>query len=102
MKHRTLTPYYNTVINNTIEFCGFLNETDKNALSKWLFASIFKTIGKRNLHPCPYSGPIRIVNMTVENEMSAQFLKGQYKILFTMFDEIDDNIITIIHETELK
>ncbi|CRK94400.1 CLUMA_CG007907, isoform A [Clunio marinus] len=103
MKHRTLTPYYNTVINNTLEFCGFLNGTDENALTKWMIRNVSETkVGKRIVHPCPYFGSIRIANMTVENVMSAQFLKGQYKMLFRMFDEKDNDIITTIHETELK
>ncbi|CRK94399.1 CLUMA_CG007906, isoform A [Clunio marinus] len=82
MKHRTLTPYYNTVINTTLEFCKYLNRTDENALTKWMFASILKTAEKRIVHPCPYFGPIRVFNITLENVMSAQFLKGQYKMSF--------------------
>ncbi|CRK94398.1 CLUMA_CG007905, isoform A [Clunio marinus] len=102
IKHRTLTPYYRVIINNTLDFCGFLNGTDKNVLTKWMISTVSKTVGKRIVHPCPYFGPIRIVNMTAENEMSAQFIKGYYKMTFIMFDDIDNNIITTIHETELK
>ncbi|CRK94396.1 CLUMA_CG007903, isoform A [Clunio marinus] len=92
----TSSSMLNHMIENLkLKFLDYLKPNWQKCLIFFHFRSILDTVGKRIVHPCPYSGQIRIVDMSVENEMSVQFLKGQYKITFKMLNEEDDDIITI-------
>lgn len=101
MQHRTITPYYNSIINKTVNFCGFLNGTDQNVLAKWIIDSIAETLPFGLLHPCPYFGEIRIFNLSVINDLVAQFLKGHYRVKLRLFDDEDDNILTATHDIDI-
>jgi Protein of unknown function (DUF1091) len=102
MKHgRGITPYYNTMINSTIEICNVLNGTDPNPIAKWIFDALSEKISKGFFHPCPYVGQITANNVSIETtDVSSQFLRGRYKIFFRAFDEKDDNVITFKLEAE--
>jgi hypothetical protein len=50
----TTSPNYRTLINSTIDVCGFLNGTNNNPLVKWFFSVIRESLPKNFLHPCPY------------------------------------------------
>lgn len=96
-----ITPYYTTIINSTIEICKFLNGTDKNPITKFIIDTVSKTAAKDFFHPCPYFGPVKLINVSFfDNSMSSQFLQRRHKILIRAFDNKDDNIITMKIETE--
>jgi Protein of unknown function (DUF1091) len=97
-----ITPYYNTIINSTVEVCEFLNGTQNNPLMVWTFAAMEDSLPKGFIHPCPYSGHILLPNVTLAaNTFTNQFLKGRYKGSTRLFDEIDDNILTFELVTEI-
>jgi hypothetical protein len=102
VKHRTITPYYNQVINNSISLCAFVNGTDNNLVISWILKMIGKTFPKRLIHPCPYDKEFKALNLSVElsPEMSA-FLLGRYLMTMTASDAKDRNIITAILEFEM-
>jgi len=102
MKHRSITPYFNSVINTTVNFCGFLNKTDNNLVSKFLFDVILRTFPKKLFRPCPLATEFKASNVTLDlTPEIADFLKGTYKTTFRMFDSLDDNILTGTLEMEL-
>lgn len=101
MKHRTTTPFFNTLINTTMNLCSFLNGTDQSVAVKWMMNSITKKLGNDLIHPCPYFGEFKITNLTVVNAQSAQFLLGRYRVTIRIFDDLDENILTAIHEVDL-
>lgn len=102
MKHRSITPYFNSVINVTVDFCGFLNKTDNNIVAKFIFDMIGKTFPTELLRPCPLATEFKAMNITLDlTPQIASFLKGTYRTAFRMFDSLDDNIFTGIVEMEL-
>jgi Protein of unknown function (DUF1091) len=103
VKHGSgLTPFYNTIINSTIDVCQFLNGTQSNVLLKWIIDSMTHSLPNNFFHPCPYVGRVVAYNASIlTNTISSQFLKGRYKIFYRAFDEFDDNIISLKTETDM-
>jgi Protein of unknown function (DUF1091) len=100
---RTLTPYYNSVINTTLDFCEFTNGSSKNIAVRWFLGMFQKSLPVGFLHPCPYFGEIRFSNCTIGDFIEApQFLTGLYKCTTRIFDRKDENILTVKHCLEAK
>jgi Protein of unknown function (DUF1091) len=98
-----LTPFYNTIINSTINFCKYMNGTDKNPVLKFIKEAIEDKVPKGFIHPCPFVGQIKAYNLSVSlNGVLSQFLKGRYKTVARWFDEKDDNIITFNVGSDLQ
>jgi hypothetical protein len=96
-----LNPYHNTIINTTIKICKSLNGTDFNPAAKWLIDSISDSLPAGFLHPCPYFGEFKMLNVTLKVTPTAmQFLKGSYNTTVRFFDKKDDNIITMKLKTD--
>jgi Protein of unknown function (DUF1091) len=90
-----ITPYYNTIINSTIEMCQFLNGTDSNPIAKWMIDAVSDFVPTGFFHPCPYVGQVKCSNVSVASlRLFSQFLRGRYKMFVRAFDEKDENIIT--------
>lgn len=103
MKYRTLTPYYNTVINTTIDVCSYLNGTMNNILASAFYDAFSKTVPKEYIHPCPYFGYYVATNLTPStNAMALQFLSGKYQVTARFYDDIDDNIFTFKAYTDFQ
>ena len=75
--------------------CSFFNGTDKNLVATWIVDSIKDSLPEGLLHPCPYFGTFKALNVSLaSNTFMSQFLKGRYKALLRWFDDTDENIIT--------
>jgi Protein of unknown function (DUF1091) len=98
-----ITPYYTTIINSTLNLCKFMNGTDNNnPIMKWIVDSISEKLSKDLIHPCPYVGRVAAYNVSFTfTGFTTQFLRGRYKIFTRVFDEDDDNIITMKTGTEV-
>jgi hypothetical protein len=61
-----------------------------------------KTFPPDLLHPCPYNGLFNAFNVTpdISSEM-ATFMTGYYRMKIRVFDDIDENIVTFLTDTEL-
>jgi hypothetical protein len=56
MSYKTTTsPNYRTIINATVDVCGYLNGTNSNPLGKWYFGILRESLPENLLHPCPYT-----------------------------------------------
>lgn len=106
MRHRTtpVSPYYSVFINITLSLCGYLNGTDSlNPIMKWAYNMMEQSLPKEIIHPCPYYGIIKLMNMTiVPRQQVIQFPKGYYKSIIKLFDTKDDNIATATLGVELQ
>lgn len=101
MHRDTTSIYYNTVINNTINFCDFLNGTDNNPLARFFIDEIKDSLPKTFLHACPYYGNVAAYNVTIaQAPQSSMFLQGFHKVKFIFHDKDDDNIFTAILITD--
>lgn len=96
MRHRSslVSPYFTVFINTTVSICQYLNGTDGvNPILKWAVNMVERSFPKEFLHPCPYIGMHKILNLTiVPLQQVIQFPKGYYKSILRFFDEIDDRI----------
>ena len=85
-----------------MQFCSFLNGTDKNLVATWIVDSIKDTVPKGVLHPCPYYGHLQATNVSLApGTFMSQFLKGRYKTIIRLFDDEDENILTFFFGFEL-
>jgi hypothetical protein len=85
-----------------MDLCGFLNGTDEGPIVKWLVGMIRNSFPKNLLHPCPYIGEVKVYNLTMEVQpVLSQFLVGRYRSFFKIYDDQDDNILTMNLEWEL-
>lgn len=101
VEHRTTTPYFSTMIDATVDVCGFLNGTADNVLAKWFMAAISRTFPAEYLHPCPYFGYYVLRNITVEvPKVALQFLAGNYRTTALFFDNQDEMIFKLITKAE--
>ena len=97
-----ITPFYTTIINTTIPICSFFNGTDNNLVAKWMLDSIKDTLPEGFIHPCPYFGTFKALNVSLaSNTFMSQFLKGRYKSSLRLFDDKDENIVTYFFGFEL-
>lgn len=96
-----MSPYYTTVINTTVDACGFLNGSLNNILASSFYDAFAKTVPKEYIHPCPYFGYHIGKNLTpVVTSMALQFLSGKYQVTARFYDDIDDNIFTVNGNTD--
>lgn len=95
---------FNTVFNTTINLCAFLNGTENsNALANYLKKELEAALPKGFYHPCPYSGELKMMNVTIAFRPEvAMFLKGVYRSVMRFYDDQDQNIVTAITDTLLK
>jgi Protein of unknown function (DUF1091) len=100
---KTLTPYYNSVINATLDLCEFVNGTQSNLATKYFIDVFTKSFPPGFIHPCPYFGEFKLNNISLNLvPQSMQFLTGTYKTNLRFYDDKDDNIITFMAITESK
>jgi len=103
-EHREQTSrFLNTVFNTTIDLCSFLNGTDKNnLLANFLTKQLEESLPKGFFHPCPYSGELKLLNVTIAiAPETSMFLKGIYRMTSRFFDTEDENILTAITDALL-
>lgn len=54
-------------------------------------------------HPCPFSGKFDLKNVTLKGEqLLSIYPTGTYRINLKIYDEIDDNILTVRVSFDLK
>jgi Protein of unknown function (DUF1091) len=100
---KTLTPYYNSVINTTLNLCEFLNGTQSSIARKYFLDMFKKSLPIGFLHPCPYFGEVKLINMPMNLvPQSTQFLTGTYRSFVKFYDDKDDNIIRLTTVSEAK
>lgn len=102
MQHRSITPYFNSVINTTFNVCQFLNGSDKNLMAKFVLSIVLKSLPAGFIHECPYVGTFAATNVSLEkvSELSS-FLGGRYRVINRFFDRKDANIFTGTFEFDL-
>jgi Protein of unknown function (DUF1091) len=97
-----ITPYYNTIINATLNFCEYLNGTKSNPVIKFVLDAMEGRLPNTMIHPCPCEGSVKVYNITLAAiPVHIQFLQGRYKVSVRLYDEEDDNIITFNAGAEL-
>jgi hypothetical protein len=85
-----LTPYYNTIINSTVDMCKFFNGTGNNLIAKWIIDAVSDSLPEGLLHPCPFNGAFKSHNITFQpTEVILQFLKGSYRNIITFKFNLD-------------
>jgi hypothetical protein len=95
LQMKTLTPYYNSVINTTLDLCEFTNGTQTNLATKFTVDILSKSFPPGFLHPCPYFGEFKLNNISLNlTPELMQFLTGTYKSSMKYYDDKDDNIVT--------
>lgn len=100
LQHRSITPYYNSVINVTMDICGFFNGTDQNMAIKWLVGQYKASLPKGFLQPCPFK-EIKAYNLTTDmNSLMSNFFRGNYRAALRFYDDIDDNIFSTFYSME--
>jgi hypothetical protein len=88
------------MINVTMDICGFLNGTSNNIATKWLFGQYINSLPKGALHSCPYQ-TLKLYNMTTDmGALMSTFPFGIYKALARFYDDVDDNMFTLIYTAE--
>jgi Protein of unknown function (DUF1091) len=102
LQHRSITPYFNSVINATINLCEALSSPDSNLVLKFVMSIFKKSLPPGFFHPCPYTGEFKSKNMSFENvpELSS-FLGGTYRSINRFYDHKDGNIFTAFLEFEM-
>jgi Protein of unknown function (DUF1091) len=97
-----ITPFFNQVINSTVNFCEFLNGTRNNPVINWLFKMAGESLPPDFIHACPYYGELKAPNVSfkITPEM-AVFLLGRYMIGLRVFDVEDGNIFTAFVDLEM-
>jgi hypothetical protein len=79
----------------------FLNGTENNIIAKWMIDSVAESLPADLIHPCPYFGRLRMINITLDvTNIAMQFLKGSYITSVRLFDKKDENIVTFNLKTE--
>jgi Protein of unknown function (DUF1091) len=103
LKYKHITPYFIPVINTTLDVCEFLNGTQSNLATRWFFNQSLASFSKDFIHPCPHEGLVAVYNVSGDPKMVqiSKFFAGTYLAIIRMFDELDDNIITMFHESLL-
>lgn len=99
-----ISPFYNNLINYTINACQFLNGSDSNnPILRWLIEMVQQSLPTGFLHSCPYFGIVQAYNVTVVpvERLIIQFPKGYYRTISRAFDDMDDNILTGVADIEL-
>jgi Protein of unknown function (DUF1091) len=100
---KSITPYFNSVINTTLDLCEFVNGTQSNLATKFFIDILAKSLPPGFLHSCPYFGEFKLNNMSLnEVPQTMQFLTGTYRSIARIYDSKDDNIITSMHLIEAK
>lgn len=46
-------------------------------------------------HECPYNGEFRVLNFTIPNSYLQFYPKGDYKVVFKLYDDFDNNRLEI-------
>lgn len=95
LQMNTITPYYSSVINTTLDICAFFNGTSSNIATKWFLSTFAQSFPAEFIHPCSLIGEIKAYNLSFnEFPQQLQFLTGTYKAFTKFYDDKDDNIIT--------
>lgn len=55
VSYKTTTNSYRSVINSTIDLCGYMNGTNSNPLAKYAMDMARNSVPPGLIHPCPYS-----------------------------------------------
>jgi len=84
-----------TLINATADICGFLNETNNDPLSGWLFTGIRDALPKNILHQCPYFGKLELPNISITPFKNDIYPDGLYNSKFRFFNNRDDKIFLL-------
>jgi Protein of unknown function (DUF1091) len=101
--HQDPSSNYNTLINSTLDICGFFNGTQNNPLSNFFFNAFKDSLPKGLFQPCPIKGEYKALNMTLNGiSQMMQVLAGSYRTITRFYDEKDENLITTNHLFELK
>jgi Protein of unknown function (DUF1091) len=103
LAHQDPSSNYNTLINSTLDICGFFNETQSNPLSNFFFNAFKDSLPKGLFSSCPIKGEYKTLNMTLNGiSQMVQVLVGSYRTITRFYDEKDENLITVNHLFELK
>jgi hypothetical protein len=78
-----------------------LNGTENSPVAKWITDGTSDAFPAGFLHPCPYFGDFKLMNVTLKaTNVVPQFLRGSYITTSRYFDREDDNILTVDLKTE--
>lgn len=120
VSYKTTTNSYRSIINSTMDICGYLNGTSSNPLAKYYVDMVRNSVPPGFIHPCPYSvsryiinwkwslskkyilkGVIQLSNYSVtKNFHGLLYPDGIYKLIVRYFYKYDKNIATILVITE--
>lgn len=104
VKYRNITPYYHTIFNiSRISVCHVLNGTSSHPIMTWLIDMLFSGDLREIIHPCPYFGKFRALNMTLNKfKYSIQFPNGEYSAITRFYSDQDKNMFTFKHMLESR
>jgi len=91
-----------TIINATADICGFLNGTNNDPLSKYIFDAIGDALAKNFLHQCPYFGKLELPNIYITPHKNDIYPDGLYNINLHFFNSRDDKIFLLKLVVEIR
>ncbi|CRK87914.1 CLUMA_CG001701, isoform A [Clunio marinus] len=78
-----------------IEYCSFYKRADRNSF----FYYILKTMKSKApdfIHRCPYEGKdLQVKNLILGASDIALWITGEYKVVYTFFDDEDEKILRV-------
>lgn len=92
---------YNTIFDNQIDACSFLNGTDSNSLSEYLMRILKYYIDEKHFHACPYEKEEVLINPRKLFKQTA-YHQGFLQITLQFYNKKDANIATISVEITFK
>jgi len=75
--------------------CGFLNGTNKDLLSAWIFDGIRDALPADFFHPCPYFSILALNNIYIKSFKGEMFPDGLYNANLHFFNNRDDKVFLL-------
>jgi hypothetical protein len=84
-----------------VNICEFLNGTQDSIVTKWYFGQFGSSLPKHLMRPCPHLGIESTANVSLDlnNILVSHFFPGTYVANVRFYDELDDNVFTMRHES---
>lgn len=93
---------FNTLINQTLDFCSLMESSEKNTFGQWIISFLDKNLARKHFHPCPYQRETMTVDPVIQNIVLENMLKGTYAVGFKFYNSKDPNAMTINVKFELR
>jgi UDP-N-acetylglucosamine pyrophosphorylase len=85
-----------------IEYCSFYNKPNRLSFFNGIL-NVLKEKAPTAIKACPYQGTdLQIRNLTLVTTDLALWITGEYKLVYTFYDDIDPQILQVSARGEIK